>query len=281
MKTPGRLAAAVLLAVVIAYLGSGRSLGHYRVLAVEDMSPVPPENLIRDIRNSDIVFIGEQHNVREHHEAQLEIIKALKRAGADVALGLEMFMAEEQPALDRWVRGDMPEEDFRELYGEYWDLPWHLYEDIFTYSREQGIPLVGLNVPKDITKKVSGKGFSALSREDLKRLPVGITCTVDSKYMDFMRTVYSAHGKSGRQFVHFCEAQLLWDRVMAHYVVDYLRKNPGKTVVVLSGLVHSWKMGIPGQVGRESGFTYKVILPLTPDTPRETMTTEYLDYFLD
>jgi len=281
MKTPGRLSAALLLALVIVYLGSGLSLGHYRVLDVKKMSHIPLEGLIGEIKGSDIVFIGEQHGVMEHHDAQLEIIKALRGSGARVALGLEMFMAEEQPSLDRWVAGEMPEAEFRKLYTDYWNLPWYLYEDIFLYARKERVPLIGLNVPKEITRKISNGGFASLTPEDLAKLPVGIACDVDEDYMKFIGTVNRAHGRSGRGFVNFCEAQLVWDKVMAHHVVEYLKRNPGTTVVVLSGLVHSWKKGIPRQVARESDYAYKVILPLTDDTARETMNPDYIDYFLD
>lgn len=268
-------------AAAFLYFGAGRSLGHYPVIEVKDMSRIPVDTLIDRIKGSDIVFIGEQHDVAEHHAMQLTLIKALRHSGGDMAVGLEMFKAEHQGALDRWVGGEMEEEELSGIFAEYWGFPWHLYKDILLYCRDEGIPLVALNVPKDITRKVADRGFASLTQEDLRRLPIGITCDVDREYMEFIRTVHRAHGRSGEGFVYFCEAQLLWDKVMAHRVVEYLRGSPGKTVVVLSGVAHSWKKGIPTQVGRNSDFTYKVILPLTPDTARRTMNTDYVDYFID
>lgn len=275
------MTAVLVAAAAFLYFGAGRSLGHFPVIEMKDMSRIPVETLIDEIKGSDIVFIGEQHDVAEHHAIQLSLIKALRRSGVNAALGMEMFKDEHQGALDRWIEGEMEEEELREIFREYWGFSWRLYKDILLYCRDEGIPLIALNVPKDITRKVAEKGFSSLTQEDLKRLPIGITCDVDKEYMEFIETVHRAHGRSKEGFVYFCEAQMLWDKVMAHRVVEYLRENPGKTVVVLSGVVHSWKKGIPAQVGKRSDFTYKVILPLTPNTARKTMNTDYADYFID
>ncbi len=275
------LATLPLVLIALFYFGLRDSSGHYRVLEVRDMSYITLDRLVGDVKQADLVFVGEQHSIMAHHIAQLEIIKALRHSGANVALGLEIFKADQQAALDGWSKGEMPIEEFRRIYEEYWGLPWYLYADIFLYARDEGIPLVGLNIPQRITRKVSEKGFSSLTQEDLKELPIGLTCDVDEEYMAFIRTINRAHGRSGEGFLYFCEAQLLWDKVMAYHLVQYLDKNPGTKAVVLSGIVHSWKKGIPERIRRTSDFTSKVILPLTDDTLPETMNTEYLDYFLE
>jgi uncharacterized iron-regulated protein len=271
----------ILLAVAVALLTATDSLAHYMALVLKEMRVIPIDGLADETEGADIVFVGEKHDVREHHEAQLEVIKALKDSGRSVALGLEMFRADRQPALDKWVGGEMAHEDFRELYSEYWGLPWDLYSDIFHYSREQGIPMIGLNVPKEITDKVAKKGFAALTKEDLKKLPIGISCDVDESYMEYIRKALEAHGKSDKSFIRFCEAQLMWDKVMAWYIVDYLDRNPGTTVVVLAGKSHAWKKGIPEQVKKQSDLSYKVILPLRPNPSDELLSTEYVDYLLN
>jgi uncharacterized iron-regulated protein len=281
MRTLRLLPLTVLFGIALALSHHSECLGHDMVLATEDMTVVPFENLVREARASDLVFIGEMHDSREHHEAQLKIIRGLKESGTRLALGLEMFRADRQGALDRWVNGEMPVKNFREVYSKHWELPWDLYEDIFLYSREQGIPLVGLNVPKEITKKISKDGFSSLTREDLKKLPTGISCDVDKKYMDYIKKAHKAHGRSDEGFVHFCEAQLMWDKMMAWYLVDYIEKNPGTTVVVLTGSVHAWKKGIPEQIRKQSSLSYKVILPWSPDTSFEFINPDYTDYYLN
>ena len=49
-------------------------------------------------------------------------------------------------------------------------------------------------------------------------------------------------------------------------LLQFLKKNPQHTIVVLAGTGHSWKPGIPEQVELQSkGITYQVILPEIQD----------------
>jgi len=220
--------------------------------------------MIEDIRKVNLIFVGEVHDRSSHHQAQLEIIKALHRSGVSVAIGLEMFRADSQKELERWVEGGAGEKEFMKAYQDNWTAPWPLYKDIFLYAREHRIPMIGLNVADEITRKVSHKGFSSLGSEELKHLPPGISCDIDEGYMNFIQRVYRAHQTEGKSFVHFCEAQMVWDKTMAWNLVEFLRNNPQRTVIVLAGTGHSWKKGIPEQIGRLSGSSYTVILPEVP-----------------
>lgn len=275
------LSITVLLGIAVALSQASGFLGNDMVLDTEDMRVVPFEKLLLNVRTSNLVFVGEIHDSKEHHENQLKIIRGLEDSGTRIALGLEMFMADQQDVLDRWVNGEMPVDEFQNAYYERWTLPWDLYADIFLYAREKHIPMVGLNVPEEITKKVSENGFSSLTREDLKKLPIGISCDVDKKYMDYIQKAYRAHGRSGKGFVNFCEAQLIWDKVMAWHLVDYLKKDPGTTVIVLAGTVHAWKKGIPEQIKKQSTLSYKVILPWGSETSSEFTGPSYADYYID
>jgi uncharacterized iron-regulated protein len=74
---------------------------------------------------------------------------------------------------------------------------------------------------------------------------------------------------------------MVWDKSMAWHLVEYLKKNRGRTVVVLAGVGHAWKRGMPEQVAMESKYTYRVILPLIPDQiEKRTVTKQDADYVL-
>ena len=64
------------------------------------------------LKKNRIILVGEQHSNKQHHRAQLSVIQALNEAGLKVAIGLEMFRNDSQPALDRWVSGDIDEDRF-------------------------------------------------------------------------------------------------------------------------------------------------------------------------
>jgi uncharacterized iron-regulated protein len=212
-----------------------------------------------------MVFAGEVHSNQQHHQLQLNIIRSLHQLSVPVAIGLEMFRADNQGDLDKWASGGFTEEEFIRKYQQNWSLPWPLYRDIFLYARNNAIPLVGLNIPAEITKKVAVAGFSSLNEDELRRLPPETGCMVNEQYMKFIRRAYSMHGHGDSQFRYFCEAQLLWDQVMARNLLEFSKKNPEKTIVVIAGNGHAWKRGMPEQVRNLSHKTpFRVVLPYIP-----------------
>lgn len=267
----------VAAALTLGLFASGCTGG--KIIKVADGSEVKMLELVEELKGVRLVFVGERHDKLSDHRAQLKIIRSMNEAGIDVAVGLEMFRTGSQKGLDRWVAGEMSEDDFKKLYFENWHVPFKQYRDIFVYAKDNALPLVALNISRDIIHQVFKEGFTSLEPEQLAKLP-GVKCEVDSAYEEFIRTAMGKHSHDDEAtFKNFCEAQMVWDTSMAYQTVVYLRNNPDKTLVVLSGSGHSWKRGIPAQVSRQSGFDYIVVLPEAEERlTSETITTEDADY---
>jgi len=237
--------------------------------------------MVDEIKKADIVFVGEIHNVMRHHRDQLAVIKAFHEADIPIAVGVEEFRADSQKVLDAWTRGSLSLDRFIDAYQDNWDAPWPLYRDIFLYVREHEIPLIGLNISDQLAEKVSHQGFASLSEAEKKQLPPGISCRVDDKYMQFIRKAYAQHSISDKTFLHFCEAQMVWDKSMAWRLIDFRKKNPNRTIVVLAGVGHAWKRGIAEQVSLEMKLSVRAILPYLPGEIDELhITTSDADYLL-
>ena len=220
------------------------------------------EQIIADLSTVQAVFVGEIHDRQSHHDAQLQIIRELHQGGVNVGIGLEMFRRDGQPELDRWVAGEIDEAEFSRIFSDHWNN-WTLYRDIFAYARDNQIPLIGLNIPRKYVSKVARNGFASLSEEERTKLPLSV-CNVSNKYRDFIRRTLDGHPLDGTAFEHFCEAQILWDASMAEQLADYLRQNSQQTVVVLAGIGHAWRHGVPEQLDRFGNFNYRVLLPEIP-----------------
>lgn len=210
-----------------------------------------------------IVLVGEHHHSADHHHAQLRVIEALDQSGRKVAVGLEMFRQDSQTDLDQWVAGMIDEERFKPIYLDNWNFGWALYRPIFDYARKEKIPMVGLNVSRTITSQVAYHGFESLTKDQKGSLE-GITCDVTVEYRDFIRRAYGAHGHGRMDFGRFCEAQLVWDSIMAVHAANYLRQHPETVMVILAGSGHARKMGIPTQLAKRTTLPYVVMLPETP-----------------
>jgi uncharacterized iron-regulated protein len=251
-----------------------------RALRVEDRTTVDVNTMIDEVSTVPVIFVGERHDAAAHHKLQLEVLKGLKARGKSLAIGMEMFEGSSQMALDAWSAGKVPTYAFVKVYQWNWrNLPYSLYEDIFDYARDNYIPIVALNAPREIVEKVSRQGFSSLTSDDRRLLPPGADAEVSDAYVDFIRSSYAAHGGNGDHFRHICEAQMLRNRVMASRIRDYHQLHPESVMVVLLGGGHAReKGGVPAELG---SLPFKIILPPVPGLNAESIRTEDTDYLLE
>lgn len=224
---------------------------------------LPSLQVTQILRQSRLILVGEHHGDPAHHAVQLAVIRYLTDQSIPLAIGLEMFRKDQQSFLDQWINGQMIEKSFKQIYMDNWNFPWPLYRDIFVHARDHRIPMVGLNISRDITKQVARDGFGSLSAKQRGELE-GITCNVTLEYRDFIRSAFGAHGHGNFNFSHFCEAQLVWDTAMAINAIDYLDDHPERTMVLLAGSGHVRKMGIPHQFSKRTSLPFTVLLPQTP-----------------
>jgi uncharacterized iron-regulated protein len=267
-----------LITLVILFFLSGCSIT--RALRVEDRTIVDVRTMIAEVGDVPVVFVGERHDASEHHKVQLEVLKGLKAQGKSLAIGMEMFEGFSQKALDAWSAGKVPTNAFIKVYQSNWrNVPYWLYEDIFNFSRDNHIPIVALNAPREIVTKVSQQGLSSLSNDDKRLLPPRVDSEVSDSYLDFIRSSYAVHGKNDDHFRHICEAQMLRNRVMASRIRDYHQLHPEKVMVVLAGGGHTrGKGGVPAELG---DLPFKIILPPIPGLNVESIRTEDAHFLLE
>lgn len=235
---------------------------------------------IPELLKSRVVIVGEQHTDERHHRAQLRVIQALHAAGAKVAVGLEMFRKNSQGDLDRWVSGAAGPEEFEKIFQENWGYPWPAYQPIFEYARRVKIPMLGLNVPREITRQVARGGFQSLTEAERGQL-ADVTCQIDEEYMRYIRGAYGAHAHGNMNFLFFCEAQMVWDSAMAVHTLEYLKTHPDATVVVLTGVGHAQKGALPRQIGLRATLPVTVFLPEIPGSiDRQTVDRQDADLLL-
>ena len=235
--------------------------------------------MIGDLQQVRLIFIGEIHDVAWHHQAQLQIIRSLHDAGVPLTIGLEMFRHDSQPALDQWVAKTTSEKEFLKVYEDNWSM-WPAYREIFRYARQAGVPMIGLNITRTVTEQVVRTGFDSLSAEQRKAVPL-VTCDVDPTYQNYMHRVLGKYPHGGVRFRNFCEAQMVWDAVMAKNLIEYLGRHPKKVVVVIAGNGHSWKFGIPEQVRRHLTIPFRVIIPEIPGRIElSNVSSDETDYLL-
>ena len=237
------------------------SIGATPVLDLSTTSDL--ETLIPTLADKRVVLIGETHDRFDHHLTQLEIIRGLHAVHPKMAIGMEAFQQPFQGHLDDYVAGELSERELlRETeYYQRWRFDFRLYEPILRHAREQRLPLIALNLPFELTRKVGQRGIDGLSAEERAGIPEEIDRS-DSAYQSRLEKIFEQHPQSDRQsFEHFLEVQLLWDEGMAQRAANYLESHPEHTLVILAGSGHlAYGSGIPRRLVRRIPVSAAVVL---------------------
>jgi len=246
--------------------------------------------VLKDLAQAQVVYLGETHDSLADHQAQLEILRQLHQQNPRLAIGLEMFQRPFQPVLDRYLAGEIDLDQVRRQteYDRRWGFPWEYYAPILEFAQANDLPLIALNTPTEVTRKVAQQGLEQLSVEDLRYIPpLDQIRTDNAAYRALIRQAYESfhEGKgNSRDFERFFLAQVLWDETMADRVYQVLQKKPGYQVVVLAGQGHMlYGYGIPSRVARRwSGakpLIQRIVL-LNPDASLQSPTGDAIaDYF--
>ncbi len=224
--------------------------------------------ILEDVAPKRIVFVSEQHDLFGHHLVQHEVIKGLHDKDIPIAVGMEMFQRPFQEVIDRYMSGEIDERAFL-LGTEYftrWGFDYQLYRNIIEYCRGKGIPIVALNLPSEISKKVAREGLSSLTEEELREVPRDLDLFNEAQ-KTWLKSVFDAHptGKIAG-FDAFYQAQVLWDETMAESIHRYLEAHPERHMVVLAGIGHiGYGHGIPSRTKRLGGYDQAIIVNETGD----------------
>jgi uncharacterized iron-regulated protein len=232
-------------------------------LAVAVSTLTPLSRVIEAAAGKKIVYVGEYHDRFAHHAVQLQVIEGLYRKNPKIAIGMEMFQRPFQRVLDDYINGALDEREFlkKSEYYRRWNFDYNLYKPILDFARAEKIPVVALNLRREIIEKVSREGMDALAIDEKKAVPQELDFS-DVEYRDRLKQAFAQHkGKAEKNFDFFYQSQILWDETMALSIDEYLKANPDRRMVVVAGLGHlAYGSGIPKRAHRRNGFEYATVL---------------------
>jgi uncharacterized iron-regulated protein len=239
---------------------------------------LPLDTLAGQLASKRVVFVGETHDRYDHHLNQLEIIRRIHQTDPNLAIGVEYIQQPYQSYLDDYIAGRIEERDFLRAteYYERWRYDYRLLAPVFRFAREHRIPMVALNVPRELTRSVAKGGMEGLTGKEREYLPQDIDRS-DEAYKQRLRKVYEQHPPGNAEgFERFVEAQLVWDEGMAERAAAYMDANEGRRIVILAGAGHlEFGSGIPQRLKRRTNAEYAIVL-----SSGSEVEPEIADYFL-
>jgi uncharacterized iron-regulated protein len=229
------------------------------IISTSTGKPVSFADMISDLLQSRVIYVGESHTQRSDHAAQLKVIEAVFQRHPNLVVGMEMFDRSYQQVLDQWSAGELDERSFLRKTQWYanWRYNYSLYREILEYVRDHRIRLIGLNIPFDIPAKIRVGGIDNLLPKDKRYIPADID-TTNTAQREYLAEVFKRHEFSGHTiFEDFYMAQCVWDEAMAEAVARNLNND---IMIVLAGAGHiRYKYGIPQRAYRRTGLPFRTI----------------------
>ncbi len=210
---------------------------HFTLAQIYDgqtVSRADISQLVERVQPGTVVLLGENHGLATHRDQHIQVLGALRARGLKVSVGLEFINYTDQFLLDQFRTGALDEAAFLQKIawsGFSFDFyrPQLLYPDI-----TNGEHSIGLNIPRNVTSKISKMGLEALTPDELAMMPPHFALGRDSYKARFMEAA-GHHCK----FPENCfAAQCTWDDTMAWQSANFISQHPDQVLVVVVGEFH-------------------------------------------
>ena len=239
------------------------------------------------LANERIVYVGEGHDNIYDHQVELEVVKNLYQRFPDgLAVGFEMLAHVNQEKVDRWLAGELSEDDFIRLFADDWSLAEFVYyREIFAFLKSHQIPVRALNVSRHEKmvfmrelKSSAASGKEMVLRKNSEQL-------LEDPYQEqALQAMFAGHVEGHGDVSMFLKVHQLWEETMADNIAAYLESptGEGKLLVVVAGGFHVARgYGLPRRVFQRKKVPYCTLLTHTPvalvENECRTMDVEFPD----
>lgn len=217
------------------------------------------EHALQTVRPGQIVIVSEEHDVEQHHVNQLAVLQILRRQDVKVSVGFEFLAYPDQPWVDRYAGGTLPEPEF--LRAVQWGGdPFDWYRPLLLFPAEAGGSARALNAPASLARALSQRGVGGLSDTERAWLPPDFQLG-NARYFERFVEAVGQHGNLSESAVrNFFAAQSAWDDTMAWQAVAFLRGHPDQVLVIVVGDFHaSYGGGLPDRLRARGAANVLVI----------------------
>ncbi len=170
---------------------------------------------------------------------------------------MEMIDVTQQANLDQYLKGTISWSEFsrRTGFDRGWGKTSPAYKRVLTWCRRNDIPVIGLNAPPSVTRKIARN--QKLTPAEALWIP-----SFPEPAGGFAKFQAAMAGHPGTGSLRrYYEAQRAWDTTMAGRILAWLSDHPG-TLVVLLGRFHADpQTGVPWYVARKANTIQVIISP--------------------
>lgn len=198
--------------------------------------------LARQLKDSDVVVIGEYHGHHGAHLLQSRLQLALFKHNPNQVLALEAFNLDHQEVLDRYLAGEIGEGELIDD-ANGWPNYKASYRPLVEFARQHRLPVIAANAPAQTVRCVGRSGGNWLEQIDKQardRLPAEPFHGTDRYRQRFFDAMGGHHSEgASERMQNSYLAQLLRDNTMATRILDARQQHPGHQIIHINGTFHS------------------------------------------
>ncbi len=223
-----------------------------KIVASFNQYEISYQELLDRVVDSEVIYLGENHENAEHHQIQMDIIKDLIKAGKKPQLGFEFFSIEQTGYLMTYVRNKQHgmhklTEETQELqlrknlgWQERPDRDWQFYFGFLKLARSHQLTTFGADLPKGIVRNISRNGIKGLS--PVEKSIVQSTGFKDDRYKKLMfgkfKAAHCGYAHQQRQ-ERMYETWLARNDTMARSIVAMSAESSEQPIVLILGGGHT------------------------------------------
>ena len=192
------------------------------------------KKMLKDMSKSQLVFLGELHNDPVAHWLQLEITKDL-HGKSDLVLGAEMFEADNQEEVNRYLKKEIDKKALDSL-ARLWPNYDTDYAPLLNYARDNKLNFVATNIPRRYASMVYKSGFEVLDSlsDQEKSWMAPLPMAFDADLPTYQKILEMMGGHGSQTLVM---AQATKDATMAHFIMENMKRN--SIFIHYNGAYHS------------------------------------------
>ena len=212
--------------------------------------------------DADVIAFGELHEHAVASRLQAELLTALFAQPRPVALAMEFFETDTQPALDAYLAGEIDEPTFVERTARPAAYA-SSHRPLVEACKAHGARVVAANAPRRLVTEYRKSGLeyapwrAALSEADRALLPATSIPPHDEHERRFMALMGPKRGPA------FFKSMALWNDAMAQSIVDVRTADPRTRVLFIVGAFHvAARLGTVTQISARSPATEFAVLTM-------------------
>lgn len=205
---------------------------------------VSSKELIKELAEYDVVFIGEHHDNSINHWLEKRITEALfEKKNGQIILGAEMFERDNQQALNSYLAGRIDAKNLKDSV-RLWKNYETDYRPLVDFAKDKKLNFIATNVPRKYASQTSKNGIKSLNelpeteKKYIAKLPIEVT--LETPGYKEMRSLMGDHVDE-MKLMNFVSAQAVKDATMAESIFQNLQS--GKTFIHYNGDYHSKQYG--------------------------------------